>query len=78
MADVNTSTAAVENVLITDTLDIESSQMREIGEDAVWSISSAKAGNGIEQLRENSTETYWQSGGYNTAGLLFMTSLIIE
>jgi anaphase-promoting complex subunit 10 len=27
--------------------------------DAVFTISSAKPGNGVEQLRDNNTETYW-------------------
>jgi anaphase-promoting complex subunit 10 len=36
---------------------------RELGADAVFTISSAKAGNGVEQLRDNNTDTYWQSDG---------------
>ena len=36
---------------------------RELGKYAVWSLSSAKPGNGIEQLRDDPTETYWQSDG---------------
>lgn len=32
---------------------------REIGDLAVWSLSSAKAGNGVEQLRDNMTSTFW-------------------
>ena len=28
-----------------------------------WELSSAKPGNGVEQLRDASTETYWQSDG---------------
>lgn len=36
---------------------------REIGAKAVWSLSSAKPGNGVEQIRDGSTETYWQSDG---------------
>eukprot|EP01031_Cornospumella_fuschlensis_P013199 gene13199-16140_t len=32
-------------------------------EKVVFSISSAKPGNGVEQLRDNSLETYWQSDG---------------
>lgn len=35
---------------------------REIGRDAMWSLSSAKPGNGVDQLRDDSVETYWQSG----------------
>jgi hypothetical protein len=30
---------------------------------AVWSLSTAKPGNGVEQLRDNNTDTYWQSDG---------------
>ncbi len=33
---------------------------REIGDEAVWTLSSAKPGNGIEQLRDGNTETFWQ------------------
>lgn len=37
---------------------------RELGHLAVWTVSSAKPGNGIAELRDNSTETYWQSDGH--------------
>lgn len=37
---------------------------RELGHLAVWTVSSAKSGNGIAELRDNSTETYWQSDGH--------------
>ena len=33
---------------------------REIGQMAVWSLSTAKPGNGVEQLRDDNIETYWQ------------------
>ena len=36
---------------------------RELGKYAVWSLSTAKPGNGIEELRDNSSETFWQSDG---------------
>ena len=36
---------------------------REIGDEAVWSLSTAKPGNGVEQIRDGNTETYWQSDG---------------
>ena len=36
---------------------------REIGEEAVWILSSAKQGNGVHQLRDNNLETFWQSDG---------------
>ena len=32
----------------------------EIGDQAVWSLSTAKPGNGVEQLRDDNTDTYWQ------------------
>ena len=35
----------------------------EIGNKAVWTLTSAKPGNGIHQLRDNSPDTYWQSDG---------------
>lgn len=36
---------------------------RELGCEAVFSISTAKPGNGVEQLRDDNLETYWQSDG---------------
>jgi anaphase-promoting complex subunit 10 len=36
---------------------------REVGSEAVFTISSAKPGNGVEQLRDGNLETYWQSDG---------------
>jgi len=36
---------------------------REIGHEAVWTLSSAKLGNGVEQLRDGLLETFWQSDG---------------
>ena len=35
----------------------------EIGKLAVWSVTSAKPGNGVELLRDNNLDTYWQSDG---------------
>ena len=37
--------------------------MSEIGQQAVWSVTSAKPGNGVELLRDNKEDTYWQSDG---------------
>ncbi|KAL1923569.1 uncharacterized protein VTP21DRAFT_8549 [Calcarisporiella thermophila] len=36
---------------------------REIGSLAIWSLSSCKAGFGVDQLRDDDLETYWQSDG---------------
>lgn len=41
----------------------EISKKRELGDEAVWTISTTKPGNGVEQLRDNNIETYWQSDG---------------
>lgn len=38
--------------------------LRPIGHEAIWTISSAKPGNGVDQIRDNSMETYWQSDGH--------------
>jgi anaphase-promoting complex subunit 10 len=38
-------------------------ELREIGELAVWSVSSAKPGNGVNLLRDGREDTYWQSDG---------------
>ncbi|KAI8807119.1 anaphase-promoting complex, subunit 10/DOC domain-containing protein [Cladochytrium replicatum] len=35
----------------------------EVGSLAVWSVSTCKIGFGVEQLRDDSIETYWQSDG---------------
>lgn len=40
-----------------------SPDVREIGDQAVWSLSTAKPGNGVDQLRDSSVDTYWQSDG---------------
>jgi anaphase-promoting complex subunit 10 len=34
--------------------------LREIGTLAAWSVTSAKPGNGVELLRDGSTDTFWQ------------------
>ena len=39
------------------------SERREIGHLAVWTLSSAKQGNGVHQLRDGNTTTFWQSDG---------------
>lgn len=37
--------------------------LREIGNLASWTVSTAKPGNGIEQLRDDDTSVFWQSDG---------------
>lgn len=41
----------------------KSGLIREVGGIATWSLSSSKSGFGVEQLRDNCTDTYWQSDG---------------
>ena len=36
---------------------------REIGEFGIWTLTSAKAGNGVEQLRDDNVNSFWQSDG---------------
>lgn len=42
---------------------LDLSDKLEIGSKAHWSVSSCKPGFGVEQLRDGSLETYWQSDG---------------
>ena len=35
----------------------------EVGLDAIWSLSSAKSGNGTIEIRDNNSDTFWQSDG---------------
>lgn len=51
---------------------------REIGREAVWSLSSAKPGNGVDQLRDESTETYWQSGRNCSGYMLQRTANVLS
>lgn len=45
--------------------------LREIGREALcWQLSSAKPGNGVEQIRDQSTDTYWQSDGVTQPHLI--------
>ncbi|KAG5439539.1 hypothetical protein PCANB_002114 [Pneumocystis canis] len=44
--------------------DIENkNDKREIGNLAIWTVSSSKPGFGVEQLRNDSVDTFWQSDG---------------
>ncbi|KAK9700502.1 Anaphase-promoting complex, subunit 10 (APC10) [Popillia japonica] len=37
--------------------------VREVGSQAIWSLSSCKPGFGVDQLRDDRVDTYWQSDG---------------
>jgi len=47
-----------EPYIVTDSL-TEAGDFRELGVDAVFTLSSAKPGSGVEQLRDGNEETYW-------------------
>ncbi|XRB10064.1 anaphase-promoting complex subunit 10 [Pycnococcus provasolii] len=38
-------------------------KLREVGSLASWAVTSAKTGNGVDLLRDNNLDTYWQSDG---------------
>ncbi|KRX10263.1 Galactose-binding domain protein [Pseudocohnilembus persalinus] len=52
-----------QNYIQSNTTPQANNQRREIGDDAVWTLSSAKPGNGVDQLRDDNTNTFWQSDG---------------
>ncbi|EDW85875.1 uncharacterized protein Dwil_GK23298 [Drosophila willistoni] len=58
-APANTSTVNEEDPLSEERL----GGVREVGSQAVWSLSSCKPGFGVERLRDNIMDTYWQSDG---------------
>ncbi|CAM9260495.1 unnamed protein product [Choristocarpus tenellus] len=60
MSDSKTTTD--EEAVVADPA-LDHLSRREIGREGVWSLSSAKPGNGVEQLRDDNKETYWQSDG---------------
>ncbi|KAI7692641.1 hypothetical protein SSS_08363 [Sarcoptes scabiei] len=53
------------SMMVNDDQDLRKTKsvVREIGSQAVWSLSSCKHGFGVEQLRDNCQDTYWQSDG---------------
>lgn len=48
---------------IDPTQDKYSGKLQEVGNHAIWSLSSCKPGFGVDQLRDDILETYWQSDG---------------
>lgn len=53
------------NAITTASLELDDrlAHTREVGNQATWSLSSCKPGFGVEQLRDGTHETYWQSDG---------------
>ncbi len=50
--------ASIDKTNLSEVLD--KSQFREIGNLATWSVSSWKQGLGIEAVRDDTLESYWQ------------------
>jgi hypothetical protein len=49
--------------------------LKEIGNLASWTVSTAKPGNGVEQLRDEDTNLFWQQVlSYNAFILLQLTN----
>ena len=73
MATNSTVDVSIQDTLVT-------ADKRELGEDSVLSLSSAKPGNGVEQLRDDNLETYWQSDGAapHTINLAFLKRVNIS
>ncbi|KAF6213457.1 hypothetical protein GE061_011176 [Apolygus lucorum] len=42
---------------------VKSGKLREVGSQAIWTLSSCKPGFGVDQLRDELLDTYWQSDG---------------
>ncbi|KAF9593075.1 hypothetical protein IFM89_020139 [Coptis chinensis] len=38
-------------------------ELREMAKNAAWSVSSCKTGNGVQFLRDDNLDTFWQSDG---------------
>ncbi|XP_014243382.1 anaphase-promoting complex subunit 10 [Cimex lectularius] len=43
--------------------DVRLGKLREVGSQSIWSLSSCKPGFGVDQLRDDLLDTYWQSDG---------------
>jgi len=60
MSDI-TDTIPIATIFLND--EEKQNVVREIGQTAVWSLSSCKTGFGVSQLRDNNLNSYWQSDG---------------
>lgn len=58
-----TTAEATTSTITTTAMPTCTKELREIGHEAVWSLSTAKPGNGVEQIRDDNMDTYWQSDG---------------
>lgn len=53
-------------------------KLREIGNHAVWSVSTCKVGFGVEQLRDGSLDSYWQCVDQNMHVETYFLSLYFQ
>lgn len=42
--------------------------LQEIGRDAVWTVSTAKSGNGVDNIYDGDVTTFWQYVGLYETG----------
>ena len=59
--NINTNQQNIINKLGLTSKPESDSTRRDIGNEGIWSLSSSKIGNGIEQLRDDNLSTFWQS-----------------
>ena len=60
--DEGSNSAVTGGMFLGPKLDVEKDK-REIGDLGIWTLSSSKSGFGVDQLRDDSVETFWQSDG---------------
>eukprot|EP00761_Pharyngomonas_kirbyi_P010449 gb/GECH01010469.1/.p1 GENE.gb/GECH01010469.1/~~gb/GECH01010469.1/.p1 ORF type:complete len:188 (+),score=46.09 gb/GECH01010469.1/:1-564(+) len=49
--------------MIRQELQVDTGKYRDLSKRGVWTVSTAKPGNGVGQLLDNNEETFWQSDG---------------
>jgi hypothetical protein len=64
---VDAGDADIGDIILSNEAPTDTFKRRELGNEAVWKLSSAKPGNGVEQLRDDNTDTFWQSISHYSA-----------
>ena len=44
----------------TNNIHVPNEKRKDFGDEAAWQLSSAKTGNGVDKLRDDSKNTFWQ------------------
>jgi hypothetical protein len=52
-----------ETTVVSSLSEVGMDRYVEVGDQAVWSLSTLKEGNGLKELRDDDMSTYWQSDG---------------